>query len=209
MTQHDTDAVVERFPPTNGRFSGILGLVTAAVILTLALVAGDTGRPLGVAIGAVLGALLCWAALLRPAVWVTQRDLVLRAMFHTDLIPLAAIDQVVVTQVLAVGAGGKRYVSPTVGYSARQTVVSKRVRRLHDPQSEVVAPPPLRITNSPQMFVEERIRHLAQARRDQLGIEKGSPDQAAVAADVRRTYAWPEIAGTAVCVVAFVVWLIF
>jgi hypothetical protein len=208
MTEQPTDAVVERFPPTNGRFSGILGLVTAAVIFVLALVAGDTGRPVGVAIGAVLGAIVCWAALLRPAVWVTHHNLVLRGMFHTDLLPLAAIDRVVITQVLVVGVGGKRYVSPTVGYSARQTVMVKRLSRLHDPQSQVPETPQVRIKNSPQMFVEERIRLLAQDSREQRGIVKGSPEQAALAAGVRRTYAWPEIAGVAVCVVAFAVWLV-
>lgn len=200
MTQQDPDSTVERFPPTNGRFSGILGLTTATVIFVLALVAGDTGRPVGVAIGAVLGAIVCWAALLRPAVWLTQRDLVLRGMFHTDVIPLAAIDQVVVTQVLAVGAGGKRYVSPTVGYSARQAVVAKRVTRLHDPQSIEMGPPPTRITNSPQLFVEERIRHRAKECRNELGSDQTPA--------VRRTYAWPELAGVGVCVLAFLVWLV-
>jgi hypothetical protein len=208
MTEQDTDAVVERFPPTNGRLGGILGLITSAVVLVLALVAGETGRPLGVAIVAVFGLLVSWAALLRPAVWVTGRDLVLRGMFHTDLLPLAGIDKVVVTQVLAVSVAGKRYVSPTIGYSARQTVVAKRVTRLHDPQSQVFEAPGPRITNSPQMFVEERIRVLAQASREQRGIAKDSPEQAALAAEVRRTYAWPELAGAAVCVLAFVVWLV-
>ena len=201
MTQQEPDAAVERFPPTNGRFSGILGLTTAAVVLVLAIIAGHTGRPVGVAIGAVFGAIVCWAALLRPAVWLTQRDLVLRGMFHTDVIPLAAIDKVVVTQVLAVGVDGKRYVSPTVGYSARQTVMTKRVTRLHDPQSIEMGPPPTRITNSPQLFVEERIRLRAKESRAELGADQPPA--------VRRTYAWPEIAGAGVCVLVFLVWLLF
>lgn len=208
MTQQDADAAVERFPPTNGRFTGYLGLTTAVVILVLALVAGGTDRPLGVAIVAVFGGLVCWAALLRPAVWVTQRDLVLRGMFHTDRLPAAAIDKVVVTQVLAVRVAGKRYVSPTVGYTARQTVISKRVVELRNPGATLAEPPSLRITNSPQAFIEERIRHLAQDSRDRLGITQGSPEQAALAAEVRRTYAWPEITGAALCVLAFVVWLL-
>ena len=64
----------------------------------------------------------------RPAVWVTRDALVLRGMFHTDRVPLAAIDKVVVTQVLAVSAGGRRFVSPAIGYSIRQTVKSRRAR---------------------------------------------------------------------------------
>ena len=201
MTEHDTDDVVERFRPTNGWFSGFVGLGTALVILVLALMAGDTGRPLGVAIGAALGGLLAWVALLRPALWATQRDLALRGMYHTDFVPLAAIDKVAVSQVLAVSAGGKRYVSPTIGYTARQTVKGKMNPRSDTGKvaSEV---------DTHQIFVEHRILHLAQTSRDQLGITKGSPEQAALAADVRRTYAWPEIAGTALCLLAFVVWII-
>jgi hypothetical protein len=97
MTEQDDDAVVERFPPTSGRVSGILGLVTAGIVLVLAVSAWDTGTALGVAIVAVLGAVLVWGALLRPALWATGRDLVMRGMFHTDRVPLAAIDRVVVT----------------------------------------------------------------------------------------------------------------
>ena len=201
MTEQDSDAVVERFQPTSGRLSGILGLVTAAVVLVLAVGAWDPGRPLGVAIIAVLGALLVWAALLRPALWITSRDLVLRSMFHTDRIPLAAIDKVVVTQVLAATAGGKRYVSPTIGYTARQTVKARVQAR----GATAGTPNPL---TSHQAFVEERLNHLARDSRDRLGVTQGSPEQQALAADVRRTYAWPELVAVVVCVVAFVAWLV-
>jgi hypothetical protein len=204
MTEQDSGPdgvpVVERFQPTNGRFSGFLGLGAAGVILVLALVDGDAGRPLGIAILAVLGGLLVWAALLRPAMWATSRDLVMRGMFHTDAIPLAAIDRVVVTQVLTVSAGGKRYTSPAVGYTARQTMKAKSRSRgaTEKTPSEV---------DTHQLFVEARINHLAQDTRDRTGIKKGSPEQAALAADVRRTYAWPEIVGVAVCTLAFLTWL--
>jgi hypothetical protein len=201
MTDHESDAVVEKFPPTSGRFSGILGLVTAGVVLTLAVAAWDPGVPLGVALGALLGALLAWASLLRPALWVTRRDLVLRSMFHTDRVPLAAIDKVVVTQVLAVSAGGKRYVSPTIGYTARQTVKA----RINTQAGPDKAPSAL---NTHQVFVEERLNHLAQDARDRLGITRGSPEQQALAADVRRTYAWPELVGVGVLVAALLVWMV-
>ena len=95
------------------------------MIVVLAVVARSTGTALGIAILAVLGALLSWMVLLRPALWRTSGDLVMRNMTSTDRIPLAAIDTVVVTQVLAVFAGGKRYVSPAVGYTVRQTVRSR------------------------------------------------------------------------------------
>lgn len=199
MTGHDprgdTETVIERFRPSNGRFSGVLGLVTAGVVLVLAILARDTGTPLGVAIIALFGAVVAWAALLRPVVWATDRDLVLRNMVHTDRVPLAAIDKVAVGQVLAVSAGGKRFVSPAIGHSARQTVMTRRSGA--KPTAGESYP----------VFVEERIAHLAHETRERLGIAKGSPEQQALAAEVSRQYAWLEIGGLAVTAVAFLVWL--
>lgn len=196
------EAVVERFAPTSGRISGIVGLATAGVILVLALIAGETGTPLGVAIVAVLAGLLIWAALLRPALWVTSRDLVLRGMFSTQRVPLAAIDSVVVTQVLVAKAGEHRYVSPVIGYTVRQTIKSK-ARDGRGPTSSAPS-----ATNDHQAFVEARIAFLAQDARDRLGIRKGSPEQQALAADVRRSWAWPELGGCGALVLAFLVWLV-
>lgn len=187
MSDLDPDVVVERFHATNGRVGGYLGLGCAALVLVLALAAGDTGRPLGVAIAACLGGLLVWAALLRPALWVTRRHLVMRGMFHTDHVPLGAIRQVAVAQVLAVSAHGKRYVSPVIGHSARAAL---RTRWGVEPRRKPAAP-------AYPAFVEERIRQLVDEHAGQPGVQ---PD------DVRRTYAWPEIAGVAVGVVALLVW---
>jgi hypothetical protein len=191
----ERETVVERFHPTSGRIPGLIGLATAALILVLAAMAWDWGLPFGVAILCVLGALLIWAAMLRPAVWVTEDDLVMRNILHTDRIPLAAVDQVAISQVMAVRAGDRRFVSAAIGQSARQLVRSKRGGEA-----------PTALTSYP-VFVEERVRHLAQEKRDRLRIVKGSPEQAALAAQVRRTYAWPEIAGIVVLIVAFLIWL--
>lgn len=200
MTEQDHDAVVERFQPTSGRISGFVGLGTAAVIFVIAVLDKDTGTPLGVAILALLGALLVWAALLRPAMWVTSTDLVMRGMFRTDMIPLAAINKVSVSQVFAVFVGERRFVSPVIGYTARQTMKSRVTRGVTESTTSPI--------QSHQTFVEARIDHLAQSSRDLLGIRNRSPEQEALAADVRRSYAWPEIAGVAVLVLAFVVWLL-
>ncbi|GAA4713199.1 hypothetical protein GCM10023349_35520 [Nocardioides conyzicola] len=193
---------MERFTPTSGRVSGIVGLITAGVVLVVAVVDWDAGTPLGVAILSLLGALLVWSALLRPAVWVTSRDLVLRGMFSTTRVPLAAIDSVIVTQVLAVKVGEHRYVSPVIGYTVRQTMKAK-VREGQSPTSSSPGP-----AADHQAFVEARIAHMAQDTRDRLGIRKGSPEQQALAAQVRRTCAVPELAAGAVVVLAFLVWLV-
>jgi Flp pilus assembly protein TadB len=184
-------AKVQQFQPTNGRASGYLGLACAAVVLVLALAARSTGQPLGVAILAVLGALLVWVILLRPAVWTTERDLVMRSMFHTDTIPLRSIERVAVGQVLAVFAAGRRFVSAAIGYSTRQTV---RMRT----EARTGRGTPRTAADTYQVFVEERLVHLAQEDRDRYADGETAP---------RRSIAWPEIAGIAVLVVAFLVWL--
>jgi hypothetical protein len=182
---------VQRFRATNGRLSGYVGLACAALVLGFALAAGDTGTPLGVAILAVLGGLLVWVIMLRPALWTTERHLVMRNMFHTDLVPLRSIDRVVVGQVLAVFAAGRRYLSAVVGYSARQTMQQRRQGR------RGTGTPPSAV-DTYQVFVEERIRHLADEDRARYPDGETAP---------RRTFAWPEIVGVVVLVVAFLVWL--
>jgi hypothetical protein len=192
MSDRPAEPAVERFHATNGRTSGWLGLVCAAVILVLAIAGWSTGRPLGVAILALLGALLVWVVMLRPAMWATGRDLVLRSMYHTDAIPLAAIDRVAVGQVTAVSVGGRRYVSPVVGYTARPTVKQRSAAKKADAKAATAL-------DTYQVFVEERISHLAGEARDRYADAAGP---------VRRTYAWPEVAGTVVLVAAFLVWLL-
>jgi hypothetical protein len=192
MSDQHAHPAVEKFHATNGRTSGYIGLACTAVILGLAIAGWSTGRPLGVAILALLGALLIWVVMLRPGLWATDRELVLRGMYHTDTIPLAAIDRVAVGQVTAVSVGEKRYLTPVVGYSARQTVKLRAATK----KAGTGAPS---ATDTYQVFVEERISHLARDARDR------NLDPAAT---VRRTYAWPELAGTAVLVVAFLVWLL-
>jgi hypothetical protein len=209
------EAVVERFQATSGRISGVLGLLTAGAVIVLALTAWDAGTALGVAIVAVLGALLVWVALLRPALWVTSRDLVMRGMFHTDRVPLAAISRVRVTQVLTVTVGERSMVSPVVGYSLRQMTKGRLQARggleqphlggLEAPESETSRPPESQVH---QAFVETRIEHLARSARDRAGLRPGSPEQLALAADVRRTWAWPWIGSSVALLLAFVVWLL-
>ncbi|HEU5038043.1 MAG TPA: hypothetical protein VFT70_13635 [Nocardioides sp.] len=195
MTEQHTDRVVERFHATNGRVSGYVGLACTALILAFAIAARDTGRPLGVAILALLGALLVWAVMLRPSLWATDRDLVMRGIYHTDTIPLAAIDRVAVGQVTSVTVGERRFVTPVVGYTARQTIKQRGAAR--KPDGKAAGP-----ADTYQVFVEERISHLAREAAER------APGTGSTPAAPRRTYAWPEIVGTGVLVVAFLVWLL-
>jgi hypothetical protein len=192
MSDQPTKPAVERFHATNGRFSGYVGLGCAALILAFAVAAWDSDRPLGVAILALLGGLLVWAVMLRPSMWATDRYLVMRGIYHTDTIPLAAVDKVAVGQVTAVTVGEKRYLSPVVGYTARQTVKQRSAAK--KPGSEAPS-----AVDTYQVFVEDRITHLVREAKERYTDG---------AADARRTHAWPEIAGTLVLLAAFLVWLL-
>ena len=183
---------VEEFRPTSGRVQGVIAVVVAAVLVVIGFRDLDRGFPAPVIAAALLLGVLAWAAMLRPRIWATADDLVMRNMLHTVSIPLAAIQTVVVRQVLAIGVGEGRYVSPAIGQSARQAARGER--------SGVRASP----TESYQVFVEERIVQLAENARLELGVEKHSEEQVALAVGVRRSWAWPEIVALAACVLALV-----
>ena len=185
MTEPSPQAGVERFHATNGRLSGYLGLACAGVVLLLAILSWDAGRAPAIAIAARLAALLVWVALLRPALWADRDHLVMRNMFHTDHLPLGAITRVAVGQVLAVVAADRRYTSPVVGYSARQTLRSRSGASRKRPAPTAM--------DTYQVFVEERITHLSREHRELHGGAEG-------VGQVRRTFAWPEIAAVVVLV---------
>ena len=156
-----------------------------------------------VGVGAVLVALLAWTVTLRPRVSLVGERLELRGVVDTVEIPLAAIEELSVRQMLALRAGDKRYTSTAVGRTRRQLVKAKNEPDQvpdpdTDPHSRVAAP-------SYAQFVEERIRQRMDDARAAAGIRRGSPEQVALGADVRRRLAWPEIVGLVVAAVAFVV----
>jgi hypothetical protein len=172
--------VVEDFPPSSGRLTGVLGLGICVGIVVLGVVEYDEGFPPAAVWAALLGAVLFWSAMLRPRVRVTGSELRLRNMLTTISVPLASIEQIVVRQVLSVRAGERRYISSAVGKSWRQVRRSDRPRKLGKD-----APYPA--------FVEERLQQLAEDARTKEGITLMSEEQLALAKGVRREWAWPEI----------------
>ena len=60
------------------------------------------------------------------------RELVLRNMLSTIYIPLAAIEEVAVRQVLAVRAGDKRYVCAGVGRTLRQAMKGSALQKARE-----------------------------------------------------------------------------
>ena len=190
------EEVVERFRPTSGRITGSLAVTLVVVVAGIGLWPGDHGIAPYAAWGALFVGVLAWSAMLRPRLWVTESDLVMRNMLSTITIPLAAIEQVAVRQVCAVLVGERRYVSPAVGKSMGQ-LWRNRDSRTKRPTSDI----------SYAEFVEDRIRMLAEQARAQAGIGLMSDEQVALAAGVRREWAWLEIAALGVTLVGFVVTL--
>jgi hypothetical protein len=188
---------VERFRPTSGRVIGVVGLVLVAAVILVGILDHDEDFPVTMIAGAVVFGALVWSSMLRPRVWATESDLVLRNMLDTVRIPLAAIESVVVRQVLAVGAGDARYVSPAIGQTWRQTYKSTRGAARKT------------ATESYPVFVEERISQLAEDARARLGVRRYSDEQVALASGVRREPAWAEIAVLTVATAVFVGSLLF
>ncbi len=189
------DAAVEKFRPTSGRVMGVIGLALAATIVAVALIDRDQDIPAYVVWVVLFVGVVIWAAMLRPLVWVTASRLVFRSMLSTISMPLAAIEHVVVSQVLAVRVGDRRYVSASIGKPLRE-----QMRRGREE-----APTP---AESYGAFVETRIHHLAEEARAQAGIKRYSDEQVALAGQVHRAWAWPEVAALAISAVGFVVSLV-
>jgi len=189
------DEVVEDFAPSNGRITGVLGLGICVAVVVLGMAEYDRGFPAAGVWAALFFAVLIWAAMLRPRVRVTGSELRLRNMLDTITVPLAAIEQIMVRQVLSVRAGERRYVCPAVGKSWRQALKQNRTRK---PGADVPYPD----------LVEERLQRLAEDARTKEGITLMSDEQLELAKGVRRELAWPEIVLLGFTAVGFVVALL-
>jgi hypothetical protein len=198
------DEVIERFSPTSGRIPGILGLLVAAGVVVLWVWRPDDVAPAVAAVAAVAG-VICWAALLRPRVSASAETLYLRNMLETVEVPLAAVDELVLRQVLVLRVGEKKIVSPAVGRKLRK-VAGVRQPILFGPDLDSVMSEPDEPLSSDRRpatqvdyadHVEGRLRELVQAARDRHGVRRYSDEALALADDVRRRPAWPEIGALA------------
>jgi hypothetical protein len=207
---------LEHFAPTGGRVMGVLGLVMAAAFVGLwALNPDDV--PAAVAAAALVGGVLVWASLLRPRVSVSRETLHLRNMLDTVRVPLAAIDELVVRQVLMVRVGDKKFVSPAVGRKLRKVLRAPRpgqifLPTLPDRMDDALGPPDAseRVPTTVDYVdhVEGRLRERVTEARTRHGVRAYSDEAEALARDVRRDPAWLEIAALGVAVLLLVVTLV-
>jgi hypothetical protein len=203
MMGDDGTPQVERFQATSGRVTGWLSVAVAAVIVAAGIAYRDQGFPAAVVAGAVLAAVLAWASMLRPALWVRDGEvLVMRNMLETVQLRLAAVEELALRQVLAVRVADRRWVSPVVGRSWRKSMTSGRGPAASDPAKVAAA-----AVSYPD-FVEERLRLLVEDARTSAGVRPGSPEQLALPDAVRREPAWAAIALVLAALVALVVTLL-
>lgn len=189
---------VERFRATSGRVTGWLTVVIAGGIALAGLLDLRDGFHPAVTAAAVLVGALAWASMLRPALWVRDEEvLVMRNMFETVELRLAAVEELALRQFLAVRAADRRWVSPVVGRSWRRSMTGGRgsSSRGGDAAADMAYPD----------FVEERLRALAEDARTTAGVRPGSAEQLALPDAVRRQRAWPAIALVLVSLLALVV----
>ncbi len=174
-----------RFRPTSGRIMGSLAVMAALGVVGIAVT--DPGAvPMAVAAGAALVGVLGWATMLWPRLSVTADDLVMRNMLETVRVPLVAIEELALRQVLAVRAGDKRYVSSAVGKSWRKAMVGDK------PVTRKKADMPITEVDYVD-HVEQEIRNRMEQARAAAGIKLLSDEQLALAAGIRREPAWLPI----------------
>ena len=127
----------------------------------------------------------------------TDDELELVNLFETVRLPLAAVESVVVRQVLAVRVGDKRYVSPAVGRTFRQALKKPRSTRelamTPVPGEGLVAEEGMSYAD----YVEDRLREMVAGARSRRRVKIGSPEQAALAADVVRRPALVQLGAVA------------
>lgn len=184
--------------PNNGRVTGWMTVVVGvAVAVGVAFnLSADTAvvGALGITL-AVLG----WASSLRPAMWLTADEIVLRNMVTTTHIPLAAVLAVSVRNLTLIEVATKRFRSPVL------------VRRRHRPSMvglgrvEDFKEP----TDRPHLvLLEDFLDNVAQrteAARTRAGIRLASAEQEALAGSVRRTVDVVPLVAVLVVVVLLVV----
>lgn len=199
--QDDGEAVVERFKPTSGRFSGWAAVLLSAAVVVAMVAYLDEGFPAPAGGVALLLGALAWASMLRPALWVTEEHLVMRNLADTVHIRLAAIEEMAVRQVLAVRVGDQRFVSTVLGRTWRKALKSRMAGSPGtppdtSPDTAAGARPDTRPDTPPGGglregmpyvdWAEHRLAELVDAARDRAGVAAGSEEQRALPDAVRR-----------------------
>lgn len=185
----------QRFGPTSGVLTGWAGVVLSAVVGIGVIIEDPTAT--GVGVGSFILALgvLAWCYLLRPRVLLRPRELVLRNAFTDWLIPLAAVEDVVVQQTTVVATDDGVYRGIGVGRSLRK-IIKERTGARPGPDEEQRRPRPqapnLATAEVPDFMIEQVLTRKAHA--------PGGAEEPA-----RKEYAVPELVLLGLFLLLFVV----
>jgi hypothetical protein len=196
-TEHN-DPTIEKFAKNGGSAISVVGGLVVAAFL-VGWLADMDDVPLWVPAIALFAGVVLWTSTVRPRVLVNGSDLVFRNMLSTVHIPLAAIEEIVVQQVMAVRAGGHRYVCAGVGKSLRQVMKGSSIQRARQQMGSLTGEVAADIQPGIDYgdFVESRVRELVRQDRSRRGITAFSPEMEELGRQVRREPAWPEIGALA------------
>ncbi|CAA9351659.1 MAG: hypothetical protein AVDCRST_MAG72-1467 [uncultured Nocardioidaceae bacterium] len=203
----DRDAApVERFKPTSGALLGYAGLLAVAFGIGYIALSVHTTTGLQVALGLAFFGVVIWTTQLRSRATVYPATVLLKNALVDCHIPLRLVESVTATSTLNVWAGGRRYVCVGIGRSVKSVVKAKRstsrpigASRLQDYAEAANRANLDERATSYEDFVAVRIEELAEQAKKSPGPQgPGEQEQ------VRRTFAWPEIAALVVTGTAFV-----
>lgn len=190
------ESAEERFPPSgSSRPLGIFSLVILAGFLGWSVVSSVS---LVVILGTVVLAALVWAYNVRPSLRISGEHLVMRNPLQTIVVPIIAIEYVRITYYVVVRIGDQRFTCPAI---------SRSRRKMTTPTPGMISGAdagPLGGEVYPDL-VEAKIAQRARELRTSRGVELFTPEHEAYAAQVVRTWAWPEIAVLAVSAIALIV----
>ena len=194
---------VERFKPTGGVFVGYAGLAAAALALGYVLLFVHTVTGLQVALGAVFFGAVVWVTQVRPRATAYPRHVVLKNSVRDAHVPLAAVDEVAMGQMLNLWVGDERFVCIGIGQSLREDLKTRRrkqdVTGGGNRLSQLTLMAERASTDeramSYQTFVVTRLEELVEQARREPAQEP--PAQACY------VVAWPEVAALSVSGLAF------
>jgi hypothetical protein len=206
-TDHD-DTKVEKFAPNAGTAIAVLGGIVV-VVFVVGWIFDSDNIPLWVPAMALFGGVLLYTSTVRPRVMVHGSVLVLRNMLSTVRIPLASIEELAVRQVLAVRAGGKRYLCSGAGRPLRQAMKGSAVQRAREEMGGLSGDIAKAAVVGPGMnyadFVELRIQELVNEDRMRRGVKRFSPEAEELSRQIRRDPDWLWIIALVGTAVFFVV----
>ena len=203
---------VERFKPTSGHFFGYVGIAGALFALGYVLLFVHTMTGLRIALGAVFFGVLVWMTQVRPRATAYPQHVVLKNSVRDAYVPLGAVDEVAIGQMLSLWVGETRYVCIGIGNTLRNDFKERRRGMLEEAEigtsrfSELKRKADLANLDeramSYQTFVVTRLEELVEeAKREhaRLQTEPLAP---------HHQVAWPLVGVLAVTGLAFVVSLL-